>query len=348
MKGFASDNNAAAHPEVLAAIAAANSGHATAYGHDPWTERALELMREHFGEHARSYLVFNGTAANVLCFRAMCRPWQSVICSTVAHVNVDEGGAPERIAGVKLHAIATPDGKLTPELVEPHLADADFEHAVQPHVVSVTQTSELGTRYELSELAALADFAHDHGLLLHVDGARLANAAVSLGVDLRATSTDAGVDALSFGATKNGAIFGEAVVLLAPELDEGFRYLRKQTLQLSSKGRFLGAQFSALLEGDLWRRSAAHANAMAARLARAIDGAPGVRITQAVQANGIFAVIPPAATELLQRDWYFYVWDESSGEVRWMCSWDTTPEEVDAFAAAIRSAAAAALEPSAG
>ncbi len=348
MKGFASDNNAAAHPQVLAAMLEANSGHATAYGHDPWTARAQELLREHFGEHARSYLVFNGTAANVLCFRAMCRPWQSVICAAGAHVNVDEGGAPERIAGVKLHALATPDGKLTPELVATQLGDADFEHAVHPRVVSVTQSTELGTLYSLDELGALGDFAHARGLLLHVDGARLANAAVALGVELRATATDAGVDALSFGATKNGLVFGEAVVLLAPELDEGFAYLRKQTLQLASKGRFLGAQFAALLESDLWRRSAAHANAMAARLASAIDGAPGVRITQAVQVNGVFAVIPRAATELLQRDWYFYVWDETTGEVRWMCSWDTTPEEVDEFAAAIRSAAAAALEPSAG
>ncbi len=345
MKGFASDNNAAAHPEVLAALSEANDGHAAAYGHDPWTARAEQLLRGQFGEHARPYLVFNGTAANVLCFRAMCRPWQSVICSTVAHINVDEGGAPERIAGVKLHAVATPDGKLTPELVEPHLGDPEFEHAVQPRVLSVTQTTELGTRYELAELTELASFAHGHGLLLHVDGARLANAAVSLGCELRATATDAGVDALSFGATKNGLVFGEAVVLLAPELDDGFVYLRKQTLQLTSKGRFLAAQFIALLEGDLWRRSAAHANAMAARLASALDGAPGVRITHAVQSNGIFAVIPPAATELLQRDWYFHVWDESTGEVRWMCSWDTTPEEVDAFAAAIRSAAASALEP---
>jgi threonine aldolase len=214
--------------------------------------------------------------------------------------------------------------------------------------VSVTQSTELGTRYSVAELAELAAFAHERDMLLHVDGARLANAAASLDVGLRTLSTDAGVDALSFGATKNGIVFGEAVVLLAPGLDDGFAYLRKQTLQLASKGRFLAAQFVALLEGDLWRRGAAHANAMAARLADAIGDAPGVRITQAVQANGVFAVIPPAATELLQRDWYFYVWDETTGEVRWMCSWDTTPEEVDAFSAAIRSAASAALEATAG
>ena len=348
MKGFASDNNASAHPEVLAAIAAANDGHSSAYGHDPWTDRSHELLREHFGEHARSYLVFNGTAANVLCFRAMCRPRQSDICAQTSHINVDEGGAPERIAGVKLHALPTPDAKLTPERVAPHLGNPEFEHAVQPRVVSISQTTELGTRYSLDEMAALADFAHDNGLMVHVDGARLANAAAGLGVGLRRIATDVGVDALSFGATKNGLLFGEAVVLLAPELAEGFQYLHKQTLQLASKSRFLAAQFNALLEGDLWLRNAEHSNAMAARLAAAIQDAPGVRITQAVQSNAVFAVIPKAAAELLQRDFYFYVWDETTGEVRWMCSWDTTSDEVDNFAAAVRNACAAVLEPSKG
>jgi threonine aldolase len=347
VKGFASDNNATVHPDVLAAIAEANVGHASAYGADPWTARAEELLRAHFGEQARSYLVFNGTGANVLCFRALCRPWQSVICAASSHVNVDEGGAPERIAGVKLHAVETLDGKLTTQLVAARLGRAGDEHAVQPRVVSVTQSTELGTRYSVEELAALADFAHEHDLLLHVDGSRLSNAAAALDVSLRAIATDAGVDAVSFGGTKNGLMVGEAVVLLRPELDDGLKYLRKQTLQLASKGRFLAAQFVALLDGDLWRRNAAHANAMAARLADAVADAPGVRITQPVQANGVFAVLPPAATERLQRDWYFYVWDAGSGEVRWMCSWDTTPGDVDDFAAAIRTTCAEALQTSA-
>ncbi len=338
MKGFGSDNYAPAHPEVLAAIAEANTGHATPYGADPWTARAEELLREHFGEQARSYLVFNGTGANVLCFRALCRPWESVVCAATAHVNVDEGGAPERIAGVKLHVLDTPDGKLTPELVATRLGRKGDEHVVQPRVVSITQSTELGTRYSPDELAELADFAHAHDLLLHVDGSRLANAAAALGVPLRAVATDAGVDALSFGGTKNGLLFGEAVVMLRPGLGDGLAYLRKQTLQLASKGRYLGAQFVALLEGDLWRRSAAHANAMAARLAAEVADVPGVRITRPVQANGVFAVLPAAATQALQRDWRFYIWDQDTGEVRWMCSWDTTPDEVDAFAAAISSA----------
>jgi threonine aldolase len=338
VKGFASDNYAGAHPEVLAALAAANDEHAVSYGADPWTARAQELLREHFGEQASSYLVFNGSAANVLAFRALCRPWESVICAAGAHVNVDEGGAPERIAGVKLHALPTIDGKLTPEHVASQLRRIGDEHAVQPRVVSVTQSTELGTRYSAYELHALAHFAHERGLLLHVDGARLANAAAGLEAPLRAITTDAGVDVVSFGGTKNGLLLGEAVVFLAPGLDEGFAYLRKQTLQLASKGRFLAAQFVALLEDDLWLRSATHANAMAERLAAAVLGVPGVRITQPVQANGVFAILPPAATARLQRDWRFYEWDAVTGEVRWMCSWDTTPEEVDAFAAAIARA----------
>jgi threonine aldolase len=340
MKGFASDNYAPAHPEVLAAIAEANAEHAAPYGADPWTARAEQLLRQHFGGQARSYLVFNGTGANVLCLRALCRPWESVVCAATAHVNVDEGGAPERIAGVKLHALETPDGKLTPQLVATRLGRKGDEHVVQPRVISISQSTELGTRYSPGELAGLAAFAREHDLLLHVDGSRLANAAAGLDVPLRALATDAGVDALSFGGTKNGLLFGEAVVMLRPEIGEGLPYLRKQTLQLASKGRYLAAQFVALLEDDLWHRSAAHANAMAARLARAVRDVPGVRITQEVQSNGVFAVLPPAATEALQRDWHFYIWDEATSEVRWMCSWDTTPDEIDAFAAAIRGACA--------
>ena len=338
MKGFASDNWAGAHPEVLAALVEANAGHAAAYGADPWTARAEALLREHFGAQAVSFLVFNGTAANVLCLRALCRPWESVICAAQSHLNVDEGGAPERIAGIKLQPVATTDAKLTPELVEGELGRVGDEHAVQPRVVSVTQSTELGTRYSVAELSALVAFAHERGLLVHVDGARLANAAVALDVSLRAITTDVGVDAVSFGGTKNGLLLGEGVVFCDPARAEGLPYLRKQTLQLASKGRFLAAQFVALLEGDLWRRSAAHANAMAARLAGALLDVPGVRLTQPVQANAVFAVLPAHATEQLQRDWRFYAWDPTSGEVRLMCSWDTTADEVDAFAADVARA----------
>lgn len=338
MKGFASDNYSGVHPEVLEAMIAANAGHAPAYGEDPWSARAAELLREHFGERAQPFLVWNGTGANVTILRAMCRPWQAVVCAASAHINVDEAGAPEFHVGAKLVDLATPDGKLTPELVERAVIRVGDEHAVQPGVVSITQSTELGTVYRVEEIRALADLAHARGMYLHVDGARLANAAAALGVPLRALTTDTGVDAVSFGGTKNGMISGEAVVLLAPELAEGFAWIRKQSMQLASKGRFLAAQFIALLEGDLWLRSAAHANAMGARLAAAVGELPGVHVTQTAQANAVFAVIDPAATAKLQEQWPFYVWDETTGEVRWMCAWDTTPEEVDEFATAIADA----------
>jgi threonine aldolase len=341
VRGFASDNNAGVHPEVLAAIAEANTGHAAAYGEDPWTARAEQLLRAHFGEQAASYLVFNGSGANVLCFRSLCRQWESVICADSAHIELNEAGAPERIAGVKLHALATPDGKLTPELVATQLGRLGDIHAVQPRVVSVTQSTERGTVYSVGELQALTEHAHAHGLLVHVDGTRLSNAAAALDLPLRATITDAGVDVVSFGGTKNGLLLGEAVVFLRPELSANFLYLRKQTLQLASKGRFIAAQFIALLEGDLWHRNAAHANAMAARLRDALSDVAEVRLSQPVQANGVFAVIPPRAVADLQSEWRFNA-RQSTGEVRWMCSWDTTPDDVDAFAAAAALACRAA------
>lgn len=335
MKGFASDNYSGAHPEVLAAVTAANDDHAVAYGADPWTARAEQLLRQHFGEAARPYLVWNGTGANVTILRAMCRPWHAVLCAESAHINADEGGAPEFLVGCKLVDLPTEDGKLTPGLVERAVVRVGDEHAVQPRVVSITQSTERGTLYEAGEVRALAELAHRHGMYLHLDGARLANAAAALELPLRAFTTDVGVDAVSFGGTKNGLLYGEAAVLLAPGLDEGFAWVRKQSMQLASKGRFLGAQFTALLEGDLWLRSAAHANAMARRLADAVAGLPGVRVTQRVQANVVFAVLDPALTSRVQPHWPFYVWDDRTGEVRWMCSWDTSPAEVDAFATAL-------------
>src|SRR3954452_8956974 len=340
--GFASDNYAGARPQVLDAIAAASAGHAPSYGNDDWTARVEARFRDEFGDDARAFLVFNGTGANVVGLRALTNPWDAVVCAETAHLNVDEGGAPERIGGIKLLTIATPDGKLTPELVRPKLARFGDEHAVQPKVISITQSTELGTVYTPDEIRALGDLAHDQGLLLHVDGSRLTNAAAALGVPLRAITTDVGVDALSFGGTKIGLVLGEAIVLLRPGLGEGIEYLRKQSMQLASKMRFLAAQFDVLLEDDRWRHGAAHANAMATRLADALAGTPGVRITQRVEANAVFAVLPPGAAEQLQRRWRFYVWDDSTGEVRWMCSWDTTPEDVDGFAADIRSTVASA------
>lgn len=340
-RGFASDNHAGVLPEVLDAIAAANSAHAVSYGGDAWTARVEVLLREQFGDESTAALVFNGTGANVVALQALCRPYEAAICASTAHLNVDECGAPERVAGLKLLAVDTPDGKLTPELVQTRLVRFGDEHAVQPKVVSITQTTELGTLYTIDEIRALADQAHSHGMLLHVDGARLANAAAALDVPLRAITTDAGVDALSFGGTKNGMLLGEAVVFLRHGLGDQVAFLRKQSMQLASKMRFIAAQFEALLTGELWRRPAEHANAMAARLADAVGSIEGVAVTQQVQANAVFAVLPPEATAALQERWHFYVWDEITGEVRWMCSWDTTAEDVDAFAADVRAAMAA-------
>ena len=332
---FASDNHAGAHPEVIEAIARANEGHADSYGADGWTARAEELFRNHFGPGARAFAVFNGTAANVLSIDALTSSGDAVICAETAHMNVDECGAPERIAGVKLLTVATEHGKLAPADLGRWDARRGDEHHVQPRVVSITQASELGTVYSLEETRAIADAAHEREMLVHLDGARLANAAASLGASLAELTTDAGVDVVSFGATKNGLLLGDAVVFLRPELAEGFEFVRKQGMQLASKMRFISAQFEALLDGDLWLRSAAHANAMAARLAEAVAAIEGVEITQPVEANGVFARLPRPAIDRLLTDLPgehpFYVWDEATNEVRWMCSWDTTEEDVDAL-----------------
>jgi threonine aldolase len=340
-RGFASDNAATVHPEVLAAIARVNVGHAFGYGHDDFSRRVEGLIAEQFGPDARAFLVFNGTAANVLSLRAACKPWEAVICADTAHLNVDEGGAPEAIAGVKLLTVASEHGKLTPGEVERRIERVGDEHAVQPRVVSISQCTELGTVYTPAETGVLADLAHARGLLLHVDGARLCNAAAALGVPLRAVTTDPGVDVVSFGGTKNGLLAAEAVVFVSPTLAEGFRYLRKQSLQLASKMRFLAAQFEALLTDRLWLRCAEHSNAMAARLARGVGGVPGVRITRPVQTNAVFASLPADARAALHDRFAFYTWDEAAGEVRWMCSWDTTEDDVDALAEAVREALAA-------
>jgi threonine aldolase len=337
-RGFGSDNHAGVHPDVLAAIAAANEGHAQSYGHDELTERVEGRFRDHFGTDARAFLVFNGTGANVVAMRAMCRPWEGVICPATAHLEVDECGAPEVVGGVKLLTVETADGKLRPDDVAGRIQRVGDEHAVQARVVSISNSTEMGTVYSAEEVKALADAAHERNLLLHVDGARLANAAAALDISLAGLTTDCGVDAVSFGGTKNGLMVGEAIVMLRPELAEHLLYLRKQSMQLASKLRFIAAQFDVLLGSDLWRELAAHSNAMARRLADAVRDAPGVEVTQEPQANAVFAVISREAQQRLREDWFFYEWAESTGEVRWMCAWDTTADDVDSFAAAVRAA----------
>jgi threonine aldolase len=343
-RGFASDNHSGAHPEVLAAIEAANAGHAPAYGEDSYTAAAEERFREHFGPEARAFLVFNGSGANVASLDAVTRGFEAAICTETAHMHVDECGAPERIAGTKLLTVATDHGKLGPSDLSRWEGRRGDDHFPQPRVVSITQATELGTVYSVDEIRAIADATHELGMLLHVDGARLSNAAASLDLSLREITTDAGVDVVSFGGTKNGLLFGEAVVFLRPELAEGFIFVRKQLAQLASKMRFVAAQFDALLGGDLWLRNAGHANEMARRLAAAVEEIDGVEIAHPVQANAVFARLPRPAIDRLLSEWPyekpFYIWDEAANEVRWMCGWDTTADDVDAFADAIRSAVA--------
>ena len=337
---FASDNYAGVHPAVLAAIAAANGGFAPAYGDDDWTLALQERMREVFGD-VDVFPVFNGTGGNVTALATVTRPFEAVICAETAHINVDECGAPERFAGCKLVDLPTTDGKLTPDLVRGAIVGSGDQHHVQARVVSITQPTELGTVYTPAETAALAEVAHAAGLVLHVDGARLVNAAVGLEVGLREITTDCGVDVLTFGGTKNGLLGGEAVVFFRRDLAERYLFVRKQGMQLASKMRFVSAQLLRLLEGDLWRETAGHANAMAQRLAAVAAGVPGVRVAYPVQANAVFVALPHAVTERLLEDYRFYTWDEQAGVVRWMCSWQTTPGDVDRLAAALRQAVAA-------
>jgi threonine aldolase len=344
VRGFASDNYAGIHPEVLAAIADANGGHQVAYGEDVYTERLQEVLAGHFGEGVEGWPVFNGTGANVVGLQSMLPRWGAVICAGTAHIHTDEAGAPERVAGIKLLPVPTPDGKLTPELVDREAWGFGDEHRAQPLVVSITQSTELGTVYTPDEVRALAEHAHGLGLRLHMDGARISNAAASLGVGLREITRDAGVDVLSLGGTKNGAMLGEAVVLLDPEASHGLRYLRKLDMQLASKMRFVSAQLVALLEGDLWLRNASHANAMAQRLRAGIEGGladgsiEGVALTQPTQSNGVFATLPDGVADVLRKEFRFYDWDAARNEVRWMCSFDTTAADVDALVAAVAAA----------
>jgi threonine aldolase len=335
-RGFASDNYAGVHPEVLAAITEANGGHQVAYGEDVYTARLQEVMREHFGERAEAFPVFNGTGANVNALTSLLPRWGAIVTASTAHINTDENAAPERMTGLKLLTVDTPDGKLTTELIDQQAWGWGDEHRAQPLAVSITQTTELGTLYTIDEIRAIADHAHERGMAVHMDGARVSNAAAALGVGFREFTTDAGVDILSFGGTKNGLLYGEAVVVLNPDVSDGLIYLRKLTMQLASKMRFVSAQLIAILTDDLWLRSASHANAMATRLRGALEGIDGLEFTQATQANAVFAILPPGVADRLRETFRFYDWNPATREVRWMTAFDTTESDIDAFVAAIR------------
>ncbi len=340
-RGFASDNYSGVHPEVLAAIAAANDGHVSAYGADPYTERLREVLAERLGDPVEVFPVFNGTGANVVGLQSMLPRWGAVIAAETAHINTDEGGAPERVGGIKLLTVPTPDGKLTPALVERAASGRGDEHRAQPLVVSITQSTELGTLYSPDEIRAVADRAHALGMRVHMDGSRIANAAAALDLPLRAITRDAGVDVVSLGGTKNGALAAEAILVLTPEASDGLRFLRKFDMQLASQMRFVSAQLLALYEGDLFLRNAGHANAMADRLRhrlgeRIADGsAPGVSIAPGTPVNGTFVALPDGVADRLRERFAFYDWDAARGQVRWMCGFDTTEDDVDALVAAV-------------
>jgi len=327
-RGFASDNYAGVHPEIMSAMLEVNEGHEVAYGDDAVTARLNAVIREQFGEQATIYPVFNGTGANVTALQACLERWQAVICADTAHIHSDEGGAPEKMAGIKLWTVPTPDGKLTPELIESQMFDIGFVHRAQVGAVSITQTTEMGTLYRLEEIRAIAETCRKYGIKLHMDGARLSNAAAALGLSFREFTADAGVDILSFGGTKIGALAAEAVVVLNHELDGALPFLRKTSMQLPSKMRFVSAQLLALFDGELWKRSATHANAMAARLHAGIE-ALGVEIPNPTQANAVFPILDPAVTVALQQKFRFYVWNQATGQVRLMCAWDTSEDDVD-------------------
>lgn len=335
-RGFGSDNHSGISPEIMEAIASANVDHALAYGDDEYCERAVQLLRQEFGTQAGVYFVFNGTGANVLNIDAMCRSHHAVVCAETAHINVDECGAPQRIVGCRLLTVPTPDGKLTPELVKTQLHGFGFEHHSQPRAISITQPTELGTLYLLDEIRALADLAHSHDMYLHMDGARLANAAVALGCTFRQMTTDCGVDCLSFGGTKNGMMIGESAVILNPVLDADLKYRRKQMGQLSSKMRFMAAQFEAYLSTGVWRRNAEHSNRMAQLLCQSLREVPEAKVVYPVQANSVFVQLPNKVWNALLDDYFFYLWDEATDVVRWMCSFDTTEEDIHNLVQALK------------
>jgi threonine aldolase len=335
-RGFASDNNSGVHPAVIEELIRVNHGHVVGYGGDPFTEKAYTMLRKELGSEAEIFFVFTGTAANVLGLAGAARSWNSVLTASTAHIEGDECGAPEKFAGCKVLTVDTADGKVRPELLKKHMHGFDFEHHSQPAVISVSQVTEMGTVYTVDEIKALSDYAHSYKMLLHMDGARLANAAVSLGVPFRAFTTDAGVDILSFGGTKNGMMYGEAVCFLRPGITSGFKFLRKQGMQLASKMRFIAAQYIAYMTGDLWKECATHSNMMAKELEKRLRGIKGLTITQKVESNGIFIIMPPDVAERISKEYFFYSWNEQLSEYRLMTSWDTTLDDVDQFADRLR------------
>ena len=336
MRSFASDNNATVHPEVIEAIRRANEGHVVGYGDDRYTESAVAKFREHFGTDVEVFFVFNGTAANVLSLQALTRPYHAVLCPELSHIYTDECGAPEKFTGCKLVPLSAPLGKLNVETVSHAYHGIGDQHHVQPRVISITQSTEMGTVYKPGEVEGLARFAHERNMFLHMDGARISNAVAAQGLTLRQATRDLGVDVLSFGGTKNGLMGVEAVVFFRPELAEEFLFVRKQAMQLASKMRYMAAQMEALLTNNLWRRNAEHANRMARLLEQELKRISAVKIVYPVEANGVFAQVPKEAIKKIQERYFFYVWSEEESVARWMCSFDTTEEDVRQFSSFVK------------
>ncbi len=330
-RGFGSDNNAGVHPEILKEINFVNTGHVIGYGSDVYTEHARSVFKEQLGSTTETFFVFTGTAANVLGLSGITQSWNSIITSSTAHLEQDECGAPEKFTGCKVLTVETPDGKITTDLIEKHMHGFDFEHHSQPKVISITQSTEMGTVYTSGEIREIADFAHSREMLLHMDGARIANAAVSLNLPFKSFTTNAGVDVLSFGGTKNGMMFGEAVCFLRPGLSGDFKYIRKQGMQLASKMRFISAQYNAYFRNDLWKICATHSNEMARILAEKLQHFEEIKVTQEVQSNGLFVIMPSDVAEKMRSQYFFYPWNEKTSEYRLMTSWDTTETEIDDF-----------------
>lgn len=338
---FASDNYAGVLPEIMEALQKANTGHASSYGADEYTGRAIEKFKSLFGQDIEVYFAYNGTGANVLGLSAITQSFNSILCSELAHINVDESTAPEKFLGSKLIPVPTLTGKISPEEIEKRIIRLDDQHHPQAKVISISQTTEYATVYSIEEIKAISSVAKKYQLFLHMDGSRICNAAVSLNKEFAAFTRDAGVDVLSFGGTKNGLMFGEAVILFNKELARNMKYIRKQGMQLHSKMRFIGAQFDALLTNELWKKPAQHANRMAKLLGEELQKISAVKITQSVDANGVFALIPPALIPELQKENFFYVWNDQTSEIRLMCSFDTTEEDVKNFTAKLKALASA-------
>jgi threonine aldolase len=328
---FASDNYSGVHPDIMEALNRANSGHAGSYGSDEYTVRAIQKFKEYFGENIEVFFVYNGTGANILGLSTLTHSYNSIICSDLAHIHVDESTAAEKFTGCRQVTISTRDGKIYPHDIEDKIQRVDDQHHPQAKVVSISQSTEYGTVYTPKEIASISTVAKKHGLYFHMDGSRISNAAVSLNMDFKSFTAALGVDVLSFGGTKNGMMFGEAIVFFNRKLARDFKFIRKQGMQLHSKMRFISAQFEALLSNDLWKKNASHSNAMAKLLKAELEKIPGIHVTRSVDANGVFATMPPTVIPALQEEQFFYVWTEKISEIRLMCSFDTTEEEIKRF-----------------